>query len=363
MTRSDSPIACGIDSRLANLHRALQAAGLDVSELGQMADTGLAHEHVWLYRRNGADWVARVPKQSQMRLAPQANLDYQACCFARASQGGHTPALHAVLPPSDALPRGGLVVSAIDGRTAQLPRDLPAIARALASLHRLSLPHPAARTPLLAPHSPWPALIEEIRDQASYLAQADISADTHSQIFEEFEHLEAWLAESQPSSTALISFDAHPGNFLIQDDGHAVLVDLEKCRYGLPGLDLAHATLYTSTTWDIATHAELSVEEVHGFYRHWATAMGDDDRHRDQDTMLQCRRAMWLWSVTWCAKWRVENHHSHDATAGGEDWSTELSDPALIAHVRDRVNHYLSPRIVARVCTELQYLQRLDLFG
>ncbi|MGC3874729.1 phosphotransferase [Halomonas sp. GXIMD04776] len=351
-----------IDPLLMGLRQALREAEFDVSELRRMADTGLAHEHVWIHRRGGDDRVARLPKQSQMRLDPQANLDYQACCFSRAALSGHTPALHAVLPPSDALPRGGLVVSAIDGRTARLPHDLPAIAQALANLHRLPLPPAAARPPLLTPRSPWRAVIEEIRAQASYLTQANISANTHRPIFEELQHLEAWLAEAHPSPPALISFDAHPGNFLIQNDGRAVLVDLEKCRYGLPGLDLAHATLYTSTTWDIATHAELSVEEVQRFYRHWATAMGDEDRYRDQDAVLQCRRAMWLWSVTWCAKWRVENHYSRDADVGGEDWSTELSDPTLIAHVRNRVDHYLSPSIVARVCAELQCLHQLDLF-
>jgi hypothetical protein len=38
---------------------------------------------------------------------------------------------------------------------------------------------------------------------------------------------------------------------LITATGKAVLVDLEKLRYSYPPLDLAHATRYTSTTWDV----------------------------------------------------------------------------------------------------------------
>ncbi len=363
MTRSDSPIVGNTDLRLLNLRQSLQEAGLDVSELHPMADTGLAHEHVWLCRQNGEDWVARLPKQSQMKLTPRANLDYQAACFARASQGGHTPALQAVLPPSNALPRGSLIVSAIKGRVARLPQDLPAIAETLASLHRLPLPSFNARPPLLAPASPWQAMLEEILEQARYLEAAQVSAATCQQLGEELQILQTWLTQDHSEAVALISFDAHPGNFLIRDDGRAMLVDLEKCRYGLPGLDLAHATLYTSTTWDVASYAELGLDDVHGFYRHWASAMNHDDRYCDQEAVLQCRRAMWLWSLTWCAKWRVEHQRARDATDAGEDWSNTLSDPALIAHVRDRVDHYLSLPIVTRVCTELAFLERLNLFG
>ena len=71
------------------------------------------------------------------------------------------------------------------------------------------------------------------------------------------------LCEQAPRPPrCLIAFDGHPGNFIVRPDGTAVLVDLEKCRYAYPGLDLAHATLYTSTTWDLDTHAVLSQNEV-----------------------------------------------------------------------------------------------------
>ena len=42
---------------------------------------------------------------------------------------------------------------------------------------------------------------------------------------------------------------------MMRVDGCAVLVDLEKCRYSYAQPDLAHATRYTSTTWDAASSA------------------------------------------------------------------------------------------------------------
>jgi|TARA_B100000700_G_scaffold11799_1_gene12011 thiamine kinase-like enzyme len=340
------------------LHQALIEAGLDgeLTALTPMADTGLAHAHLWLSRHNGADWVARLPKQSQMRLAGDDNLAYQAACFTRASQGGHTPALKAVLPASDALPRGGLLVSAIHGRHARLPDDLPAIAKALASLHAQPLPPAARRAPLQAPADPWAAMLTELHQQAAYLDRAKIAPEVHRQLSDDLADLEQWCGKAPPASQSLISFDAHPGNFLIQDDGRAMLVDLEKCRYSLPGFDLAHASLYTSTTWDPHSHAELSLGEVRAFHRAWAAAMAEHGARIDADELLQCRRAMWLWSVTWCAKWQVEQQRARDASAAGEDWSSELSDPALIAHVADRVEHYLSPSVIARVRHEWRAL-------
>ncbi len=333
------------------LANALARAGLapGIHAMHPMADTGLAHTHVWL-SRDAIDWVARLPKQSQMGLPAEENLTYQAACFARAGQSGHTPALHGTLPPSAELPRGGLLVSAVRGRPARLPDDLPAIAEALAAIHRLEVPAEAERAPLRSPADPWRAMREEVERQAEWLGHAGLSREARTQVEEALAALPERLPAGPGTAPRLISFDAHPGNFLVTDSGRAVLVDLEKCRYGLPGFDLAHATLYTSTTWDLHSRAALSVEEVAGFYHQWRSTSG---LAGDTASLLACRRAMWLWSLTWCAKWRAQHGRNRDTEAAGEDWSAELSDDALVAHVRDRVDHYLSPAVIARVKEEL----------
>ncbi|MDN5862899.1 MAG: aminoglycoside phosphotransferase family protein, partial [Salinisphaera sp.] len=349
------------DTAADRLHRALYRAGWDVAPdaIRPMPDKGLAHDHWWIGSGSAA-LVARIPKQSQMNLAAADNLAYQAACFRRAGRGGCTPSLHAVLPPDTDLPRGGLLVSAIEGRAARLPVDLPAVARALASLHALPLPPVAQRPPLQDPKGPWSALLGEILAQAEHIPQAGLTVGTRQRIAAEIKRLRVAIDHRPPDTKTLISFDAHPGNFLVTPDGRAILVDLEKCRYGLPGADLAHATLYTSTTWDVDSYAELDVLTISRFYGAWAEAMGASGAGEqiDEGALLQARRGMWLWSVTWCAKWRALHAGERDAQASGEDWSAALSDDGLIRHVADRVDHYLSPPVVGQVIDEWDALSQ-----
>ena len=338
------------------LQRALQMQQPQYREtpLQLMADKGLAHHHVRLV---GTGLIARLPKQSQMGLAARANLDYQAACFERASASGHAPALHALLAPSSELPRGGLLVQEIIGRPARLPDDLPAIARALAAFHSLPLPRPQGRAPLLDPADGVAALCAEIDAQAQHLDAAGLAPHVLCAI--DLALLRFRSARNMPPRPPrrLISFDAHPGNFLIRTDGSAVLVDLEKARYGEPPLDLAHATLYTSTTWDVDTHAELTPEQVAAAYAAWGQRFADAAHWRPW--LIPLRTAMWLWAVTWCAKWRVLSERPAEAGGDGEDWSGANSNAALVAHVRGRVECYLSADIVDRVVAELIALEGL----
>ena len=46
------------------------------------------------------------------------------------------------------------------------------------------------------------------------------------------------------------------------------------------------------------------------------------------------------------------------AVPDGEDWSSEHSEAALVAHVRERVDHYLSEAVVSTVVDEFNRLER-----
>jgi len=322
------------------------------AELDLLPDSGLAHTHVRLV---GHGALARIPKQSQMDLAPAANLAHQAACFERAAGSGHTPALLGVLAPSAALPCGALIVEEIIGRAARLPHDMTAIMTALARIHQLPLPAQDACAPLTAAADPLLDLLAEIEAQAAHLDAAQADPIARRRIDAEIERYRALCAQPPRPPRCLISFDAHPGNFMIRADGCAVLVDLEKCRYSHAPLDLAHATLYTSTTWDATSSVVLGADEVARAYADWSREMGPSAAAWN-DWHLPLRRAMWLWSITWCAKWRVASRAASPATVAGEDWSTDLSEPALIAHVRGRVDHYLSAPTVERVLDEIVVL-------
>lgn len=171
------------------------------------------------------------------------------------------------------------------------------------------------------------------------------------------ERVRAGAAFVRATPKRLIAFDAHPANFLVRDNGVAVLVDLEKARYGMTSLDIANATLVTSTTWDLDNSTELSAAEVIGACQRWALALGGDAPGNGSDWVL-ARAAMWLWSVTWCAKWRALSQQPQRRSADGEDWSGILSEQKLHRHVRGRVDDYLSPQRVTFVIDELEALDR-----
>lgn len=348
----------GLSALAAALRAALRAARSPWAEapVEPLPDAGLAHAHL---RLAGSGVLARVPKQSQMDLPAQANLVYQAACFERAAASGHAPRLHGLLAPGPALPRGALLVEEIVGRPARLPQDLDAIVDALAAIHALPLPAPPQRPPLLDPPDPLALLHAEIAAQAVHLDAAGLDARSRRAIERQLEAFAALCAAPARPPKRLIAFDAHPGNFIVRD-GVAVLVDLEKARYSHPPLDLAHATLYTSTTWDRASSAVLGVAEVAAAQQRWLARVGDGDSDSDGASfhawLVPLRAAMWLWSVTWCAKWRALSAREARSGGDGEDWSGQRSEAALIEHVRERVADYLSPAGVARVLDELAAL-------
>ncbi|NKB50531.1 MAG: phosphotransferase [Alphaproteobacteria bacterium] len=343
-----------IEDLLAGLATGLTGLGdfgnISIADLHMIPTTGLAHDHVRLADRK---LLARVPKQSQMDLDPQSNLVYQTACFARAAPSGHTPHLHAVLPVGEELPMGALIVDEIEGSALPLPDHIDALAKALAAIHTLPVPPDDDRRPLKNPVNALADTFSEILEQSAFIGAAGLDYDAEAQIREELVAAGGLLSQPNTPATALIAFDAHPGNFLLGGDGRAVLVDLEKARYGIPAFDLAHATLYTSTTWDVATYAELGPDQVADFYATWLAAVPKPLADSVMPWLLDLRRMMWLWSVTWCAKWRVRSQAAAKASKheGGsaEDWSADLSDPALVAHVADRVEHYLDPATIERV--------------
>jgi len=321
--------------------------------LAPMRTTGLAHDHV---RIRGTGKLLRIPKQSQLGLGAAANLHYQATCFRRAAPSAHTPRLHAVLEPGVDLPMGALLVDEIVGPVIRLPDELPLLIKALATIHALPLPSDQDRSPLKNPADPLADTISEVLNQATHLDAADLHPDALRQIRDELATAGSLLNKPQRPPTTLISFDTHPGNFIVQNHGQAFLVDLEKARYGYPGFDLAHATLYTSTTWDVATYAVLTTDQLAEAYRGWLESVPASLANASQDWLLPLRRIMWLWSVTWCAKWRVHSVRSENIDkhrlASTEDWSAELSHHELIQHVAERVADYLNPDTITRVRNE-----------
>jgi hypothetical protein len=325
--------------------------------LAPMRQKGLAHDHV-IIRNTGA--LLRVPRQSQFALAARENLQYQLTGFSRCAAGGHAPRPHGAIDPCEALPMGAVIVDHIEGRPAQLPADLPALAECLASIHILPVPAPEYRPPLANHADPVAGTLRFIEEQAAFLEEACEDRDALDMIEEEVEWAHRFARDSadKPQPVTLVATDTHPGNYVVRDDGRAFIVDLEKALYGAPAVDLAHCTLYTSTTWDVESGVEVAPADIAKFYRHYLETIPAALSDQLLPWLMPLRRMTWLRSTTWSAKWRVQSRkqrtEAKHAAAATEDWSAENRDAALIAHVEGRTGNYLTAATVEGIRAEWQ---------
>lgn len=330
---------------LAALHVALKAvdgfAATGAGDLEPMRAKGLIHAHV---RVRGTGAVLRIPRLSSFGLEPAENLDYQATCFSRAAASGHVPQLIGSIQAQADIPWGALIISEITGGTPPVPESLPAIAQALAAIHALPVPPEEARTPIPSHADPVAATLAVIEAQASFLEDAGLAPAALSQIADELARARAFAADAAGADipVTLVGTDTHPGNFMTRPDGAAIFVDLEKMLYGAPAIDLAHATVYTSTMWDADVATALTGEDVAGFYAAYFAAMPMALAARIRPWCGPLRRFTWLRTTTWCAKWRVQ---SRDGAA----WSAAQHDPAYIDAVRDRVADYFDPATIEAI--------------
>ena len=319
-----------------------ETRSLGLEDLVPLPSKGVNHDHL---RLRGTGLLLRLPRRTPWLGDPVAQLALEAAAFRRAEPAGVTPRLVAVIEPSASLPLGGLVVEDIEGHAPRLPDDLDAIAEALARLHSPPLP-PLGERPPLPDHSaigPIAATLTIIETQRPFLDRARLAPETIAALAEDYAWARRYATETSPGNQpiALVGTDTHPGNFVIRRDGRAVLVDLERVCYGSPAIDLAHATLYTSTTWDLEVQAVLSPAEVAGFYRRYLAEVGPERAALLRPWLGPSRRLTWLRTMMWAVRLRAL------------DESGRLSlNPRLAHHIRARLDDFFDPGTVARVRAE-----------
>jgi hypothetical protein len=329
--------------------RALPGFG-DVApdDLEPMPVKGLVHAHI---RIRGRGLVLRVPRLSHFGHDPVRSLEYQAACFERAWPSGATPRLHGVIPVQPGIPNGALVVEEIIGRALVLPGDLAAVAKCLAAIHVLPVPDAAACPPLALHADPVAATVAVIEAQAEYLPDTGFAREALARIEDEIDWARGFAAQcaGRDQPVTLVGTDTHPGNYLIDRAGRAVFVDLEKGLYGAPAIDLAHASVYTSTMWEPDSATALDGDDVAEFYRHYLAcvpaALGD----RIAPWFEPLRRLTWLRTTTWCAKWWVETARP---ARGASSWSADRLDRGHVAAVRARIRDYYDPATIDRIRAE-----------
>ena len=331
-----------IDSLVNELKKLSGLEKISKPDLIPIPTSGPAHEHIKI---NGYKLLVRVPKQSQLGLGALENLSYQEACFTRASASNHTPKLYETLAPTVDMPMGALIVEEIIGESLCLPQDVLPMCKALASIHSIPLPADIHKQPLKNPPNAITDTFKEVLDQSAFINKAQLEYDSECQIREELVKTGQLLAKNKKPVTSLIAFDSHPGNFLRTSTNKVILVDLEKARYGVPAFDLAHSTLYTSTTWDVDTFSILSHSNIAKFYEFWLENVPKNLSESVREWLVDLRRMMWLWSITWCVKWLAQ-------TKEKKITNSLIIDPNyknLMSHVEDRVSHYLKPEIIEKV--------------
>ena len=131
--------------------------------------------------------------------------------------------------------------------------------------------------------------------------------------------------------------DTHPGNFIVTPDGVAKFVDLEKVHVGSPGIDLAHATLPTSTLWHPDIGKVLTPAEVKAFYAAYLAQIGKKRAATLAPWLLPMRRLTWLRTIMFMARWRVQTRSPRDPSEPGQ-WSDTGLESRMKQHIDPRID-------------------------
>jgi aminoglycoside phosphotransferase (APT) family kinase protein len=334
---------------LAALRERPAFAKLEADDLVELPATGTAHGHV---RLRGQNLLARVAYAHPGDPTAPGRLRTQAAAFRLLAPSERTPALHDVLPPREGLPGGALIVDYIEGEPPRLPRDLAAIAETLAVIH--SMPVPSANSPLPRQKNPFLETLETIElNAARFLDGAVRDSGAKAEIAEELRLMRgmALTFAKRPQPLGVVLADTHPGNFIVKPDGIAIFVDLEKVHVGSPAIDLAHATLPTSTLWHPAIGKVLTPGQVEGFYAAYLARVGKKRAAELAPWLMPMRRLTWLRTTLFMARWRVETRSPRDPSDPGQ-WSDAGLEPAMKAHIDTRIDRCFDRDTIVAIRSE-----------
>ena len=309
---------------------------IDGQELSVLTTKGITHDH---WKVGNSSYLLRIPKMSQWDMKPSKQLVYESTAFQRASKSGHCPNVIATIPICEKLRRGALLVEFINGRPPRLPDDLSAISDAFSAIHKLPLPAPNKRKPLQHHIKPIAEMLKVIEEQSTFLSKAKLSKRASKEIQEELIWAENLKNQGEPEiPLCLVGTDTHPGNFLIDIKGKAWFVDLEKALYGIPHIDLAHATLAVSTGWDPDCATKITTEHVSNFYRHYNMKMHHLKPKEFFSWAINFRRLTWLRTMTWFARYQVAwQNNKHPA----------VRNKGMTKHVANHITHSFHAETIA----------------
>lgn len=320
----------------------------DIRGGDRLPATGTAHGHVRL--KSGL--LARVAYAHEGDAGASIRLFTQAEAFRCLEPAGRTPRLHAVVQPRPGLPGGALIVDFIDGRAPRLPDELGAMAETLARIHLLPLP--PAGSPLPRQANPFLETLEAIELLAArFLDKAVPDPAAYAEIADEL-RLMRGLAQSvgqRPQPLSLALADTHPGNFIVDRAGLAWFVDLEKVHVGSAAIDLAHATLPTSTRWHPDVGRALTAPQIRRFEQDYLGRVGEERAAQLRPWLMPMRRLTWLRTTLFMARWRVETRNPRDPS-NPTQWSDAGLDHKMKRHIDAHIDQFFTREAVRFIRSE-----------
>ena len=333
------------ETQLEHIGTSVEALGLNAEPLRPLRLRSLSHEHV----RVSNFGVVRMPITLPTDQHWTEWADFQARAYGTLGRAGLSPKFYASIDSCPALPFGGVLVSYAPGRLPRLPRDYPALARFLAKIH--ALPVPPRDMCGLAYHSePLLAVMQEVRDQAKYLSEAPISEGTRKMLEAELTWLDGfaqsgWVRMGAPPFGLTIG-RAHSGDFVIKEDGEAVLLDVENLHYGLSILDVGALSIYPATVWDMGVKSDLDEADILDFNRHYLDALPGSFRAHYAPWLAVGRRLATLRLLTWCCLWLVRHRRP------GDQWAADKRPPGIMTHMLTQAQHFVSEPVVSALRSE-----------
>jgi len=340
------------ETQLDHISGVLRGLGLAGDPLRPMRLRNLSHEHVQVAEFG----VLRMPIALPSELHWTAWADFQAEAYTTLSRLGLAPRFLAALESSQALPNGGALIDLVKGRLPALPVDFRRLARFLADMHQMPVPMPEMRG-LPSFEDPLQRVAQLISDQGRYVKDAPVSEAVRAALEDEL----GWLADFTKSGWVrrgsppfgLSRGRIHPGDFLIDQEGDVMLIDVENCHYGLPTLDVGALSIYPATVWDMSLQAELSEDDVLNFHIDYLEALDPRLRAQSQPWLAPARRIATLRVLTWCCMWLVRHRRP------GDQWAADRRPPGIIAHQRGLCQHLTSDNVVHALQSEWQDQQGL----
>lgn len=301
-------------------------------DLQVMNSRGLAHDHV---RIAGTDWMLRIPRGNQLGMDDVDYLEAQQKIYDAMAVSGVTPRALGIVAPDENLPHGAIVVQYIEGCHIRRINDMKAVAKSLGRLHKTTSGTqgrndlPVADAPLAS----QTFLLREIFKDSFNSAAA--GKDVRSILRAERDHVLGRVDDMGKEDLALsiIGGDSHPGNYLIDKDGKAWLVDLEFAQYDVPLVDLADAALPITAKLDPGIHITPDFNSRRTFYHGWSMIVGKDIAEPLRAHVGTAERAVRLRTLAWLMNWETRGRYEQN----------DNIDSKTCKNWDDMAGHYLKP--------------------